>query len=43
MTGDKSKFPSLGKRKDGGSFAFGDSRKAPIKGVGKIGKQNYSN
>jgi len=38
MIRDKSKFLNLEKRKDEGSVAFGDNRKALIKGVGKIGK-----
>ena len=40
MTRDKSKFFCLEKRKDGGYAAFGDNKKALIKGVGKIGKPN---
>jgi len=38
MIGDKGKFLSLEKRNNGGFAAFGDTRKALIKGVGKIGK-----
>jgi len=40
MKGYKSKFLSLEKEKDGGYVAFGDNKKAPIKGVGKIYKPN---
>ena len=40
MIGDKSKFLNLEKRKDWGSIAFGDNRKALTKGVGIIGKPN---
>ena len=40
MIEDKKKILSLKKRKDGGSNALGDNRKALIKGVSKIGKPN---
>jgi len=40
MYGDKSKFLSLEKTKNGGFVAFGDNRKVLIKGVGKFSKPN---
>lgn len=38
MIGDKRKFFNLKKRQNGEYVAFGDNRKAFIKGVGKLGK-----